>query len=122
MVSLALTPNVINAFHVALVGPLLIYLARNQGASNALVLQSLPYLALGGIAYHLFRIVTALQRGSGFGYLQLINLFHIAFVFPLLYWIGLQGGNIGNSAALFVGGLGLVALLYHAFRLWRRLA
>lgn len=52
----------------------------------------------------------------------LINLFHILLVVPFFTWVGVSRGNLPNGAFIACLVIGMIVMLYHAFKAWNRLA
>jgi hypothetical protein len=50
----------------------------------------------------------------------LINLFHIFLVTPFFIWVGVSRGNLPDGAYTTCLILGIIVLLYHAFKSFRR--
>ena len=51
---------------------------------------------------------------------QVINLFHVLFVAPLLYYISLIRGNAGVNFYHFLTIIGFGVIFYHLYRLSQR--
>lgn len=52
----------------------------------------------------------------------LINLFHILLVVPFLVWIGVSRTNIPDAAFNTLLAVGIIVVLYHAYKSYIRLA
>lgn len=117
-----LTPAQVNLFHVFVVGVLAIYLGMKGTKSNQLLLKALPFVAIVGGLYHIYRIYV---HWNLFGFTldmpTLVNLFHIIFVFPTLYYIGRNGGAMSPQLQKALPWLGGAVIAYHLWKYYQRM-
>jgi hypothetical protein len=114
-------PSQINLFHVFVVGVLAIYLGLKGTQSNKFILAALPFVAVVGILYHVYRLFI---RWNVLGFTldmpSLINLFHIIFVFPTLYYIGRNGGVMNPQLQRALPWIGAGVIAYHLYKYYQR--
>lgn len=116
-----LTPTQVNLFHVFVVGILAIYLGLYGTKSNKFVLQSLPFIAILGGLYHVYRLYMRWSVfGVSFSVPNLINLFHIIFVFPILFNIGMNKGAMNPQLQQALPWIGAGIIGYHLWRYYQR--
>lgn len=58
----SLPPYFFNIVHIALIGPLLIYIGVNKEKTPPFIFKLLIFLALGMIPYHAYRLKIKLQN------------------------------------------------------------
>lgn len=51
---------------------------------------------------------------------EFINIFHMAVVAPLLFWIGYTRGNVPQFVWMLLMVLAVVVVAYHGYRLYQR--
>ena len=98
--------DIISAFHVFFVAPLIIYVTFqliNKRKVPNMLFMILMYLGILAFLYHLYIVFTNYQYGTPLG----VNLFHMLIIAPLLYFIGARKGKI---APIFIWALLLGAI------------
>lgn len=101
--------NPINWFHLLFVAPLLLYISYVRNFRPLWTNTALIAIGMLIIVYHLYRLRL---RGT-----NLVNLFHVFFVGPLLIYIGMTGNTTPNAVFPVLGVLVALLIVYHAGRL-----
>lgn len=107
--------NAVNLLHILFVAPLLAYVGLNGKNTEEWVFRLLMYTGIFVFAYHLWRFT---QNTSEYG--RMINLFHIAIVAPLLFFVGFYGENTLPLFYNILFLLSIIVLFYHAYSLYQR--
>jgi len=116
-----LTPDQVNYFHILVVAPLLLYLAANRQNTPTFVIYGLGLAVLGGVLYHAMRLYQRIDyEGLSLSYPNLVNLFHLLIVFPILYCVFSMDGKMSSRRATMIQTVAVGVLLYHAYRLYQR--
>jgi hypothetical protein len=107
-------------FHALVIGILAIYLGMKGTKSNQLLLKVLPFLAIIGGLYHIYLIY---MHSKLFGFSldtpTLINLFHIIFVYPALYYIGINRGVMNPQFQKALPWLGGAIIAYFLWKYYQ---
>lgn len=98
----------INWFHLLVVAPLLFYVGFARNFRPLWLNTVLMALGVLIIVYHAYRLQ---MRG-----MNLINLLHIFFVGPLLFYIGWSGNRTPNNVFPLVTIIATAVVLYHGGR------
>ena len=106
---------VLNIFHVFFVAPLLIYVGVQRASSPEWLYKVLLAIGVVIVLYHTYRAYVKFRSGSSSLW---VNLIHVAYVGPLLMWIGIQGADTPRAAfemllllAFAAGGYNLYGLI-----------
>ena len=108
--------KVTNAIHIFIIGTLLLYIGvQKQNTPRS------AYLSLIGLAFAIFVVVPLPTLGMS--YWHLIHIFHYLVVLPGLLYIAYLGVNkqISNNLYNTIGGIGVVVIAYHSYKLIGRL-
>jgi len=101
-------------FHIFIVFPLLFYIAFFRGLVPPWVYHGLTVLGLVIIVYHLYKAVQRWKDKSPFLW---VNIMHIAFVGPLLVYIGKNDYNTPKWAFEVLALAAFAALGYNIYQL-----
>ena len=103
----------INLFHLLFVAPLLFYVGQQKSDAPSQVYSLLLLLSLVVLGFHSWRLTTL-------GY-NPINLFHVAFVAPFLFYIGWNQGMVDARLFMLATILSVAVVLYHSYRLYDKI-
>jgi len=102
----------INLFHLLFVAPLLLYIGQQKSDAPAQVYSILLALSLVVLLYHSWRLSTLGMNP--------INLFHVAFVAPFLFYIAWNKGMVDARLFMLASALAVLVIVYHAWRLYQK--
>lgn len=106
------TNSFINLFHILFVAPLLLYIGMKQSNAPTQVYSILLVLSLFVLFYHAWRLSTL--------GINPINLFHVAFVAPFLFYIAWNKGMIDSRLFMVASALAVLVIVYHTWRLYQK--
>ncbi len=99
--------SVIGLVHIFVFMPLLFYLYFNKEKLNNTVCMILMAAGVGGILYHLYKVVDSKTKW--------VNLIHIFIVFPLLIYIGYNCETTKMKYFEFLLMIAFAGLGYHSY-------
>jgi len=109
----------VNALHILLVAPLLVYLGWQQGRVPQAALHLTLALGVLVLLYHLYQLWG--RRNALGSYMAMINMFHVLVVAPVLIYIGSGIGAVPSQLWSVLLVVAPVIFLYHGWRAWGRL-
>ena len=111
------THSIINLFHILLVGPLFLYVGIN---GLNIPKQMFPFLLILGafiVIYHSYLAYNKFKLGNS-GW---VNYIHLLIIGPLLVYIGYQGLETSRKFFEMLLMLGMAAIGYHGYYLYKQM-
>ena len=101
-------------FHIFLVAPLFLFVAISRSNSPELLYKFLMGLGVFLFIYHGYKAFFKYMKSSSSLW---VNLIHILFVAPLLFYVGYNGKDTPRPAYEIMALTGFAALGYHLYSL-----
>lgn len=110
--------QILSLFHVAIIGPFFLYTSLNASSLPAYFYTFLLTLGIVLALYQSYKAYTKYASGSQD---YVINLFHVAVIAPLLFYIGYRRPDASDFSYQLVLMLAFAVMGYHGYWLVRSL-
>lgn len=108
------THAILALMHLLFIVPLFLFIGINRGATPAWLFQAITVMAIIIFVYHGWKLFVRLQSRSSYAW---VNAIHLAFVAPLLLYIGYHGKESPRFAYELLLMLAFAAGGYHLYSL-----
>lgn len=107
--------KMVHLFHIILVGGIFLYVGINRDKVPKLTLNSLFWLGIIIIFYHIYKTYNYIKIGKKYW----VNLIHIFIIGPLLIKIGYNGEKTDRLYFELLLMLGFASIGYHLYYLFQ---